>query len=103
MESEYRQFQLGASFAGPAGLDHSISHFSVKVLYKGCSFTMWTRPRFELPSTKNPYTKPRAEPAGNNKATVTHQLSNAVLEKEHTALPCYASKVLDTLVTCIRS
>ena len=43
-----------------------------------------------LPGTKKAYTKTCAEPACNNKATVTDQLSNAVLQKEHTALPCYA-------------
>lgn len=45
------------------------------------------------------YTKACAEPACNNKATVTHQLSNAVLEKEHTALPCYAAQGLAALLT----
>lgn len=52
-----------------------------------------------VPQHKKATQKHVAEPACNKKATVTHQLSNAVLEKEHTALPCYAAQGSATLLT----
>lgn len=81
----------------------STSHASGEKLLpaKAATSRMCTRPTLValVPQHKKATQKPCAEPACNNKATVTHQLSNAVLEKEHTALPCYAAQGWATLLT----
>lgn len=106
LKFKYRQFQLSPSFAGSAGLEawHLTpwgKSFSVQRL-----LVHNADKRFEALAPqhkKKPYAKMCTEPACNKAATVTYQLSNVVLEKEHTALSCYASSVSDTLLTCIRS
>lgn len=99
LQLEDRPFQLSPPFAESVGLVPHLRGEAVPC--KGCYFTHVDKARvggLGSPAQKS-YTKTCTEPACNNKATVTHQLSNAVLEKEHTALPCYAAQGSATLLT----